>query len=124
MIKIAGKVEIVKFKNYTRKLNSSIMIHADFKSILIPANNGKQNPLESYTNKFENHVGCSFGYKLICVQDQFSKLSKTHLGQDAVHKFITNMVEESKYCSRVMRKHFNKELAMTKKDNFESSKNC
>ena len=27
------------------------------------------------------------------------------------------MIEESKYCSEVMKKHFNKELVMTKEDN-------
>ena len=27
------------------------------------------------------------------------------------------MIEESEYCSDVMKKHFNKELLMTKKDN-------
>ena len=33
------------------------------------------------------------------------------------------MIEESKYCSDVMKKHFNKELVITKKDNedFENS---
>ena len=36
------------------------------------------------------------------------------------------MIEESKYCSDGMKKHFNKELVMTKKDNgyFENSTKC
>ena len=36
------------------------------------------------------------------------------------------MIEESKYCSNAMKKHFNKELAMTKHDNedFENSTKC
>ena len=36
------------------------------------------------------------------------------------------MIKESKYCSDEMKKHFNKELVMTKKDNenFKSSTNC
>ena len=36
------------------------------------------------------------------------------------------MVEESKYCSDVMTKHFNKELLMTEEDNedFENSIKC
>ena len=36
------------------------------------------------------------------------------------------MIEESKYCSEVMKKHFNKELVMTKEDDedFESSAKC
>ena len=35
------------------------------------------------------------------------------------------MIEESKYCSDVMRKHFNKELVMTKEENenFKNSTN-
>ena len=36
------------------------------------------------------------------------------------------MIEESKYCSKVMKKHFNKELVMTKKDykDFKNSTKC
>ena len=36
------------------------------------------------------------------------------------------MVEKSKYCSDVMKKHFNKKLVMTKKDNqdFKNSARC
>ena len=96
-------------------------IYANFESILVPENNGKQKSNESYRNKEKNHTGCSFGYKLVCVDDQFSKSFKSHLGQDAVHKIITNMVKESIHCSRGRKKHFNKELVMTKENNFESS---
>ena len=36
------------------------------------------------------------------------------------------MIEERKYCSDVMKKHFNKELEMTEEDNldFENSTKC
>ena len=36
------------------------------------------------------------------------------------------MIEESKYCNDVMKKHFTKEFVMTKKDNedFENSTKC
>ena len=44
---------------------------------------------------------------------------------NVVHTFIANTVEESKY-SRVIKKHFNEELVMTKEDNenFENSTKC
>ena len=42
---------------------------------------------------------------------------KTYLGKDEVYNFINNMIEENKYCLNVMKKHFNKELLMTKEDN-------
>ena len=45
-IKMAKKDETVKLKNYTRKIKSPPMIYDDFKSILIPENNAKQNPDE------------------------------------------------------------------------------
>ena len=55
-------------------LNSlNILNLADFESILVPEDNGKQNLNESYTNKYQKHVACSYGYKLVCVDDKFSK---------------------------------------------------
>ena len=51
---------------------------------------------------------------------------KSYLSKDAVYSFIYSMIKESKYCSDVMKKYFNKELVMTKEDNegFENSSKC
>ena len=46
----------VKLKNYDRKIKSPFMIYADFESILVPEDNGKQNPKESYLNKYQKHI--------------------------------------------------------------------
>ena len=62
-IKMPKKSKYVKFKNFERKIKSLFMICADFESILVPKDNGKQNPNESYTNKYQKHVPCSYGYK-------------------------------------------------------------
>ena len=116
----------IKFKKLARKIKSPFMIYADFKSILVPEDNRKQNPNEPYTNKYKKHVACSYGYKLVCVDDKLSKPFKSYLGEHAVYSFISSMIEESKYCSDVMKKHFNIELAMTKEGNedFENSPKC
>ena len=120
------KGEYVTFKNFERKIKSSFMIYADFNSNLVPEDNGKQNPNESYTNKYQKHVVCSNGYKLQCVDYKFSKTFKSYLAEDTLYNFISGMIEESKNCSDVMKKHFNKELVMTKKDNedFENLTRC
>ena len=39
------------------------MIYANFESILVAEDNGKQNPDQSYINKYEKHVAYSYGYK-------------------------------------------------------------
>ena len=70
------KGEYVKFK-YERKIKSPFIIYANFGSILGPQNNEKQNPEESYMNKHQKYIACSYGYKLVCVDDKFSKPFKT-----------------------------------------------
>ena len=62
----------------------------------------------------------------MCVDDKFSNPFKSYLGKDAVYNFTSNMIKESKYCCNVMKKHFNKELVMSKQDNeeFENSTKC
>ena len=54
------------------------MIYPDFESNLIREYKEKQNSDNSYTNKYQNHVGVSYGYKLLCV-DQFSNPFKLDL---------------------------------------------
>ena len=66
---------------------------------------------ESYTNKYQRHIGCSYGYKLICVD----KFNKPYFGEDSVYKFVNSMIEERKYCKELIKKHFNKGLVITKK---------
>ena len=65
--------EYVKFKNYERKIKSPFIIYVNFESILAPEDNRKQNPEESYTNEYQKHIACSYGYILVCVHDKFSK---------------------------------------------------
>ena len=75
-IKMPKKSEYVKLKNYKRKIKLPFMIYADFESILVPEDNGKQNPNQSYANKYQKHVACSYGYKLVYIDDKF----KSYLG--------------------------------------------
>ena len=118
------KVECVRFKSFERKIKSPFMIYEDLERILVPEDKGKQNPYKSYTKNIkQKHVAFRYGYKLVCVDDKFSKPFKSYSGEDTVYNFINSMIEESKYCSEVTKKHFNKELVMTKEDDedFESS---
>ena len=118
------KVECVRFKSFERKIKSPFMIYEDLERILVPEDKGKQNPYKSYTKNIkQKHVAFRYGYKLVCVDDKFSKTFKSYSGEDTVYNFINSMIEESKYCSEVTKKHFNKELVMTKEDDedFESS---
>ena len=71
---MAKKGETVKSKNYTRKIKFPFIIYGNFEIILVRKYNRKQNQSKTYTNKYQNDVGCSFGYKIVCVDDQFSHI--------------------------------------------------
>ena len=49
-----------------------------------------------------------------------------YLGEDSVYNFINSMIKESKCCTDIIKKHINKKLIMTEKDNedFENSTKC
>ena len=59
------KSKYIKFKNHDRKVKSLFIIYADFESILMSEYNGKQNPEESYTEKYQKRIASSYGYKLV-----------------------------------------------------------
>ena len=90
MPKNGGKY--IKFKNLEGKIKSPFKIFAEF----VPEHNGKQNPNESQTNKYQKHVGCSYGYKLVYVNYKFSKPFKSYLGKDAVYNFIRSIIKKTK----------------------------
>ena len=85
--------------------------------------NRKQNLAESYTNKYQKYIACSYGYILVCVNNKFSKSFKTYLDKNAIYHFVNSMFKESKYCSDMMKKLFNEELVMMTKGDNEDSKN-
>ena len=68
------KKEYTKFENFGIKLKSPFMIYGDFGSIIVPEDNGKQNPNEFYTSKYQKHVACSYGYKLVCIGENLVSL--------------------------------------------------
>ena len=65
-------------KNYERKLKSQFMIYADFESIIVPEDNGKQNPNKSFRKKYQKHIACSYGCKLLCVDYNVCKPFKQY----------------------------------------------
>ena len=44
----------------------------------MPEVNGKENLNESYTNKYQKRIVCSYGYKLVCVDAKLSNPFKSY----------------------------------------------
>ena len=87
----------------------------------------KDNDRRSYTEAYQTHEDCGYGYKVICCyDDKYSKYTRIYRGENAVYKFMEKMLEEVEYCKAVIKKHFNKPLVMTEVDeeNFKTMDGC
>ena len=74
---------------------------------------------------YQNHVPCSFAYRLVRVDDKFTKPIVVFRGENAAYEFIKAILKEFEYCKKVMKKHFNKNLIMSEEEEqFQSSNIC
>ena len=113
---------ILKFNNFHKQLPVPFVIYADFEAITKKVQGCKQSEemekdkdRRSYTEAYQTHEDCGYGYKVVCCYDD--KYSKgIFRGENAVYKFMEKMLEEIKYCKAVIKKHFNKPLVMTEAD--------
>ena len=69
-----------------------------------------------YTEKHQNHIPCSFSYKLVCVDNKFSKPIVVYRGGNTAYRFIAAILQECEYCKKVMKKPFNKNLIISEKE--------
>ena len=70
----------------------------------------------SYTDKYQDYIPCSCAYKFVCVDNKFSKPVVLYSDENAVYHFIKMMLQGFGYCKKVMKKHFKKNLIMTKEE--------
>ena len=94
--------------------------------MLKEVDSGIHNDCFSYTAKYQDHIPCNFAYKLVCVDDKYSKDLLLYRGKNAVFKYIQSIFNEYSYSRSVMKKHFNKNLIMSidEEEEFEKSNIC
>ena len=76
--------------------------------------------------KYQDHVPCSFAYKIVCIDDRFTKSIVAYRGENSAYEFIKAILKEYKYCKKVINKHFNKNLIMSEEEEhlFQQSNSC
>ena len=52
------------------------------------------------TEKYHEHVPCSYAYKVVCVDDRFTNLIVVFRGKNAAYEFIKAIFQEHKYCKK------------------------
>ena len=118
---------ILKFNNFHKQQAVPFVIYADFEAITEKIQGCQPEGKKSYTEAYQKHTDCGYGYKIVCYyDDKFSKPVTTYRGEKAVFKFMEKMIEEVKYCKNIAKKEFNKPLRMRKEDEkkFQKAREC
>ena len=117
----------VYFKNNHKSLPVPFCIVADFECTTEKISGCQPSDSRSYTQQYQKHTACSFGYKVVCHYDQYySGDVVIYRGEDCIQKFMKCMFEEVQNCQSIIRDNFNKPLKMTKKDEkaFKKATHC
>ena len=108
--------DILKFNNFHKQLPVPFVIYADFEAITEKIHGCQPDNDKSYTEAYQKHTDCGYGYKVVCCyDDKYTKPVQIYRGEKAVYKFMEAMLEEVKHCKRMIKKEFNKPLKMTKR---------
>ena len=68
------------------------------------------------TKRYQDPIPCSFAYKVVCVDDRFTKRIIVYRPENATYEFIKAILKEYKYCRKVMSKYFNKNWIMSEEE--------
>ena len=50
--------------------------------------------INAYTKMYQKHILCTFAYKVVCIDDRFSKPVVFYRGKNGVNKFIVTIIKE------------------------------
>ena len=88
-IKMPTETEkILKFKNFAHQLKVPVVIYADFECLLPKTPSCQPNPLTSHTTTVEKHIPCGYCYRVVCINEKYSKPAVLYRGADCVDKFL------------------------------------
>ena len=109
------KSDSISFKNYFKQIPVSFKIYTHFECILKKVESYiiEFDSNSSYTRKYQDHISCSFPYKIVFFNNKFSKKVNLYRGKDTINKFIKSILSEYNYCRKVIKKHFSKNLIMS-----------
>ena len=85
----------VQFQNYHKQTPAPFVIYADFEAITEKVSGCQPDGVKSYTDKYQKHTGCSYGYKVVsCCDDKYSKPVKIYRREKSICYLILDMLLE------------------------------
>ena len=86
----------IEFKNYFKQTPTPFKIYADFESNL----EGAEIYEGFYSKKYRDHIPRSFAYKVVCIDNKFTKPIVVFRGKNSAYQFIKAILKEYKSCKK------------------------
>ena len=84
--------EYINFQSFQRLEKKPFTIYCDYECTLIGSTDNIS--FAPNTKIYKDHIVCSCDFKLVCVDDRYSKPYKTYFGKDAIAKYLNDIVKE------------------------------
>ena len=95
-IEIPEEGSDVQVSNHHKQLQAPFAIYIDPESKRL----NRDHADISYTDKYQDHIVSSCGYKVVCIDDRFSKPVQIYGGENAVCRLIKEVIEGVEYCKQ------------------------
>ena len=118
---------ILQFQNYHKQMPAPFIIFAELEAITKKIQGCQPNNTQSYTDKYQKHTGCSYGYKVVCCcDDKYTKPVQIYRDQKPIKKFMKEMLSEVQHWQKIIATQFKKPLQMTDEDeqHFQAAEEC
>ena len=99
-----------------KQLKVPFIIYADFEALT--------KNIDNDSNKYQEHIGCSYGYKVVSEYDQYRQDYKTYRGPNAINNFLESLLEEEKYIGKILNKNEPMVITPAEKKKFKNATYC
>jgi len=98
-----------------KQLKVPFIIYADFEAMLKGLLSNKQ---------YQEHIACSYGYKVVSHYDEYKQEYKTYRGPNAINKFLESLIEEEKYIVNILNRNEPMVITPAEKKKFKKATHC
>ena len=103
---------IIEFENYFKQTPVSFKIFVDFECNLkkVKCKEG------SYTEKYQDHIPCSFAYKTFCIDNRFTKPTFVYRVKMQRMNLLKQFLKDINIAKKIIEEYFNKNLIKSEEE--------
>lgn len=119
-----GNGDIVDFDDYSKQLRVPFVVYCDFEAFVQKKDTCLPNPTTSNTSITADYAICGYGYKIVCVDERYSKPPVVYRVCDASKHFVESLLGEETYIKEILDHIEPLEMSDEDEKKFQNSSHC